>query len=137
MEQYINEMTAQKQMPYFEKTVCYDEEMSFYFQKLHKMILKKEESFEKEKYFYLFLSIVLHRYSKNTPQMPMGNQVQAVQKVCQWIEKQYQNTITLQQLCDIAFLSKSTLLRAFTKQKGITPYRYLESIRINEAKKLL
>ena len=32
---------------------------------------------------------------------------------------------------------KSTLIRAFTKQKGITPYRYLENIRINEAKKLL
>lgn len=34
-------------------------------------------------------------------------------------------------------LSKSTLLRAFTKSKGITPYRYLETVRINEAKKLL
>ncbi|MCI9591965.1 MAG: AraC family transcriptional regulator, partial [Lachnospiraceae bacterium] len=28
-------------------------------------------------------------------------------------------------------------IRAFTKSKGITPYRYLETIRINEAKKLL
>ena len=27
--------------------------------------------------------------------------------------------------------------RAFTKEKGVTPYRYLETIRINEAKKLL
>ena len=32
---------------------------------------------------------------------------------------------------------KSTLLRAFTRSKGITPYRYLETIRISEAKKLL
>ena len=29
------------------------------------------------------------------------------------------------------------MLRAFTKSKGITPYRYLETIRINEAKLLL
>lgn len=27
--------------------------------------------------------------------------------------------------------------RAFTRSKGVTPYRYLETIRINEAKKLL
>lgn len=39
--------------------------------------------------------------------------------------------------CGQTGLSKSTLLRAFTKSKGITPYRYLETIRVNEAKKLL
>ena len=36
-----------------------------------------------------------------------------------------------------AGLSKSTLLRAFTKSKGVTPYCYLENIRIGVAKKLL
>ena len=34
-------------------------------------------------------------------------------------------------------MSKSTLLRAFTKAKGVTPYRYLENIRIGAARKLL
>ena len=29
------------------------------------------------------------------------------------------------------------MLRAFTRSKSITPYRYLETIRINEAKALL
>ena len=29
------------------------------------------------------------------------------------------------------------MLRAFTKAKSVTPYRYLETIRINEAKALL
>ena len=45
--------------------------------------------------------------------------------------------IYLDQICRHAGLSKSTLLRAFTKEKDVTPYRYLETIRINEAKKLL
>ena len=45
--------------------------------------------------------------------------------------------ISLEQLCRYSGLSKSTLLRAFTRSKGITPYRYLETIRISEAKKLL
>ena len=34
-------------------------------------------------------------------------------------------------------MSKSTLLRAFAKSKGVTPYSYLENIRIGKAKKLL
>ena len=43
----------------------------------------------------------------------------------------------MNQICRYSGLSKSTLLRAFTKSKGITPYRYLEIIRINKAKQLL
>ena len=34
-------------------------------------------------------------------------------------------------------MSKSTLLRAFVRSKGVTTYSYLESIRIGKAKKLL
>ena len=35
------------------------------------------------------------------------------------------------------FEKEETLLRAFIKEKGVTPYRYLETVRINEAKRLL
>lgn len=45
--------------------------------------------------------------------------------------------IYLDQICHLEGLSKSTLLRAFTKFKGVTPYSYLQNIRIGEAKKLL
>ena len=45
--------------------------------------------------------------------------------------------ITLEELCKRSGLSKSTLLRAFTKSKGITPYRYLQTVRISKAKELL
>ena len=53
------------------------------------------------------------------------------------MEQHFTERIYLDQICRQTGLSKSTLLRAFTKSKGITPYRYLETIRINEAKKLL
>ena len=53
------------------------------------------------------------------------------------MEVHFKERIYLDQICRCAGLSKSTLLRAFTKSKGVTPYRYLETIRINEAKKLL
>ena len=45
--------------------------------------------------------------------------------------------IYLDQICHLEGLSKSTLLRAFTKSNGVTPYSYLQNIRIGEAKKLL
>lgn len=45
--------------------------------------------------------------------------------------------ITLENLCKYSNMSKSTLLRAFIKSKGLTPYRYLQTIRIGKAKELL
>ena len=62
---------------------------------------------------------------------------QEIEKACRFMEKNYMSHICLEQICRYVNLSKSTLLRAFTKTKGITPYRYLENVRINEARKLL
>lgn len=62
---------------------------------------------------------------------------QEIEQACEYMEQHYAERIRLDQLCRHTALSKSTLLRAFTKSKGITPYRYLETLRINKAKKLL
>ena len=43
----------------------------------------------------------------------------------------------LEQLSALAGLSKYHLLRCFPRQKGITPYRYLETVRVNRARALL
>lgn len=45
--------------------------------------------------------------------------------------------ISLENLCKCSGLSKSTLLRAFTRSKGVTPYRYLQIVRIDKAKEML
>ena len=60
-----------------------------------------------------------------------------LKKACEFIEQHFAERIYLDQISSYAGLSKSTLLRAFTKSKGVTPYRYLEAVRINAAKKLL
>lgn len=43
----------------------------------------------------------------------------------------------MDELCRFAGTSKSTLLRAFARAKGVTPYRYLKTVRVNEARELL
>ena len=62
---------------------------------------------------------------------------QEIEKACEFMRQHFSERISLDQICCYTGLSKSTLLRAFTKSKGITPYRYLETIRINKAKLLL
>ncbi len=53
------------------------------------------------------------------------------------MKQHYAERICLDQICRCAGLSKSTLLRAFAKSKSVTPYSYLENIRIGKAKELL
>ena len=60
-----------------------------------------------------------------------------VKAVCAFMERHYAEHISLEQLCRCVGLSKSTLLRAFAREKGMTPYRYLENIRVGRAKELL
>jgi AraC-like DNA-binding protein len=43
----------------------------------------------------------------------------------------------LEDLSKVSGLNKYTLLRNFTMQRGITPYQYLSTIRVDKAKKLL
>lgn len=61
----------------------------------------------------------------------------ALEAVCAYLEDRYADTITLDELAAISNRSKYHLLRTFTKKKGISPYRYLETIRIGRAKRLL
>ena len=60
-----------------------------------------------------------------------------VRAVCDYLEAHCDRRITLEQLSALAGLSKYHLLRCFTRQKGITPYRYLETVRVNRARALL
>ncbi|MCO8294336.1 helix-turn-helix domain-containing protein [Tetragenococcus halophilus] len=45
--------------------------------------------------------------------------------------------MSLEELSRRCHLNKYTLIRYFTKYFGVTPYQYLQTIRIKEAKELL
>jgi len=72
-------------------------------------------------------------------QVPTGRAEQSmeVEAICEFLEEHYMENITLADLCKLTGLSKYYLLRSFTMQKGISPYSYLETIRIDKAKKML
>ena len=57
--------------------------------------------------------------------------------LCAYMEAHYQETLTLDELCEVEHVSQSSLLRLFTRVLGITPYKYLESVRVEHARKQL
>ena len=136
MSDLVGEVTGKKELPWFLVNVIYDEEITCYLQALFKMITDASGEIEKEEYLLLLIGHIVEKYSQ-----PFESCIPECQKeieeVCNYIEEHYSEYIYLDQLCKCANLSKSTLLRAFTKSKGVTPYRYLQTVRVNKAKYLL
>ncbi len=130
------EITGKQELPGFSKNVIYDDEIVCYLRPLHEMVMNGVSDFGKEETLLFLISALIQNYGQ-----PFENCVpkcpQEIEKACEFIRQHYNERIYLDQICHYAGLSKSTLLRAFTKSKGVTPYRYLETIRINEAKALL
>lgn len=60
-----------------------------------------------------------------------------IQKICAYLDANYAERISLDDLCRLSGLDKYYLLRAFTRYCGITPYRYLETVRVARAKSML
>ena len=130
------EVTGKRELPGFSKNVICDEEIACRLHPLHEMVMKGAGEFGKEETLLFLLSYLIQNYGK-----PFESCIpecrQEIEKACEYMTAHFTERIYLDQICRYAGLSKSTLLRAFTKEKGVTPYRYLETVRINEAKKLL
>lgn len=136
MQYYMRDTIEKDKCIQMTHHVINDEDMIHCFQRLHDMIMHKENEFIKEEYFLLLLSLLVHHYAQPHHEHELENS-QNMRNICQYIEKHYDEHMTLNELCQISQLSQSTLLRSFTKVKGMTPYRYLMTIRINKAKQLL
>lgn len=130
------EVTGKSELPRFFKTVVFDNELNCSLLPLHQMLMSGSCEFEKEELLLFLISTLINKYSQPFEQY-IPECSQEIERACAFMEQHYTEHIYLDQIGKYVGLSKSTLLRAFTKSKGVTPYRYLETIRINKAKKLL
>lgn len=65
------------------------------------------------------------------------NHVSQVDLVIKYMEKNYFNDITLDELADVVNISPQYLCRIFRKELGLRPFEYLKMLRINLSKTLL
>jgi AraC-like DNA-binding protein len=130
------EVTGNRRLPGFCKNVIRNEEVSCYLRPLHDMVMNGSTEFGKEENLLLLLSLLIQKYGQ-----PFESCIpecrKEIESACFFMQEHFTEHIYLEQICHCAGLSKSALLRAFTKTKGVTPYSYLENIRIGEARKLL
>jgi len=136
MRETVKQVTGRDYLPKFTTTVAYRSEAVSPLRELHDLIMEQRTDFEKEEVFFFLIEQLIAEYTE-----PAGESLSAtseeIQKACFYLESNFAEPITLDDLSKLSGLNKYTLLRNFTKQRGVTPYQYLETIRIGEAKKLL
>lgn len=130
------EVTGKRELPGFSRNVLQDADIACYLRPLHKMVLQGCSDFEKEETLLLLLSALIQHYGQPFERCIPECRLE-IERACAFIRAHYSERLSLDAICRDAGLSKSALLRAFAQSKGITPYRYLETIRISEAKALL
>ncbi|MGC8433806.1 helix-turn-helix domain-containing protein [Clostridioides difficile] len=137
MKKTVFEITGKNYLPKFNQPVIFRSELVPLLQELHYIIMEEELDFKKEELFFFLIEQLIEEHTEPNLQSNFENTNIEIQAVCDYLENNYAEHIVLDELSTIAGMNKYSLLRNFTKLKGITPYRYLENIRVNKAKKLL
>lgn len=136
MQSLVNEITGRPHFQGFSQNVMHACAFTPDLRQLHEAVMTGAYDFAKEEKMLILLSELLQHDGMCLPR-PLPACRKSVALAYDFLKRHFAEKISLDQLCRCANLSRSTLLRAFTSEKGVTPYRCLESIRIDAAKMLL
>ena len=67
----------------------------------------------------------------------VGRDNQYISKAIMFMQEHYQTTISINDICNLIYLSPCHFKRVFKEQTGRTPHQYLMNIRLERAKELL
>ena len=123
--------------PHFTQNVVFQSEIATSVGDVYDAILTDAPKLQKEEAFFCLLEQVLQEYAAPLQEVGTQKPDEQIQMLCAYIERHYAENIALDDLTSMTSFGKTYLIRSFTKQVGISPYRYLQTIRINKAKKLL
>lgn len=137
MKELIRECIGHDFCPYFEPQVLYQSDLVLQMTELTALITSGScDQFQKEELLYLIIGDLVPDCSKpGKEESPDASSL--IKRACGYMELNYAGRIALQDLSDLTGLSKYHFLRTFTREKGISPYRFIECVKMTEAKRLL
>ena len=103
----------------------------------YRAILRRASRLEKKEALFFLLEQVLQEYAAPFKEEDISKPDDRIQNLCTYMEEHFSENISLDELLSMTTFGKSYLLRSFTKQVGVSPYRYLQTIRLDKAKKFL
>ncbi len=140
LKQILSEVCDQKSaMPFFKKGVVKDRVFAGELRRLHMDFENRDISLlEKQSRFHLLVAsfIVKHANQGRAPVTP-GSEPRIISRVKEYIRAHYDNRISLENLSEIAGVSRYYLLRVFAKKTGMTPHSFLNYTRASKARQMI
>lgn len=121
--------------PGFTQPVVRDRELARRLEDLHRAVLEHDVLLRREETLALALGRLLPDQAGRSPAAPACRA--EVERACVLMRDCFAQPLTLADISRQAGLGKSALVRAFAREKGITPYRYLLAVRVDRARQLL
>jgi AraC-like DNA-binding protein len=124
--------------PFFAEAVVHDPEMMREISLTHRVLEEQASALERESRLLWTLSRLILRYADDHPRpCPLAKEHMGIQRVRSYLEENYAENISLEQLAAIAHLSPFHLLRSFRDQLGMPPHAYQIHLRIMHAKRMV
>ena len=137
MSRAVKEITGEAYMPYFTENVVYKSDIAQSVQDLYRAVLNDAPLLEKEENLFFLRDQILREYASDFESADVLRPNRQIQSLCQYMEEHFAENVTLDELLSMTDFGKSYLLRSFTRQTGVSPYRYLQTIRLDKAKRFL
>lgn len=137
MSDAAEEITGRRFAPHFREQVARRDALVPVLRELHTMILDGGCLLRKQELFYILMADLINGFAEESALRGGNCESKEIADICGFIDSNYSRNITLDELAALSGRGKYSLLRIFSKEKGITPYKYLETVRINRAKELL
>ncbi|MDF2936917.1 MAG: AraC family transcriptional regulator [Paenibacillaceae bacterium] len=138
MERMVREITGRSYLPRCKRPVLVQSELAASLCELHRMILAGERDMGKEELALLFIGQFLQEEADLPLEAVSCEPEEAgLKAACTYMDDRYHQPVSLDGVSSLAGLSKYHFLRLFTRSMGITPYCYLQAVRIGRAKQLL
>lgn len=137
MEKTVWEITGKTYIPHFTQNVVYQSDITRSIGDLYRAIVLRAPKLEKEEALFYLMEQLLQEYATPFDEIDITEPNHQIKLLCIYMEEHFSENITLDGLLSMTNFGKSYLLRSFARQVGVSPYRYLQTVRLDRAKKFL
>lgn len=139
MQQAAAEVTGHTgELPFFGAVPIDDPALSREVHTLHRALCDQSAPLERESRFVWVLAQLITRYADiHVCEQPLRQERRAVRQARDYLDAHAAEGVTLTELAAQVGLSPYYLLRVFRDEVGMPPHAYLESVRIQQAQRLL
>ena len=135
MDKAVKEITGKHIHLQFKDTLIPQAELALSIRELYDVIVSQSSLLVREEAFYFLIEQLLEEHM--VPVEASKELTETVKAMMEYLDTHYEQSVSLETLSEISAMSRYQLLRLFTREVGVSPYRYLQSIRIAKAKRLL